>query len=679
MLTHSLFRLSSISPLLSVMSIWLAATANAADAANEKPNIVFILADDLGWRDLGCYGSTFHATPNLDRLAARGMRFTQAYAASPLCSPTRSSILTGQYPARIGITSPSCHLPAVQLEKKLSAGGQNVKVLNAESLTRLKSEYVTLAEVLRDAGYSTAHFGKWHLGHNLPSRPGDAFEPRDQGFSSDFPHSPTAAGPGGGYLAPWRFIKDPAIKSEPGEHIETRMSTEAARFIREHRDRPFFLNYWAFSVHSPWNARRDDIEKFQDRVDEKNPQHNALYAAMVHRLDDAISRLMQAVDDAGVADRTIFVFFSDNGGYAYPPKATDPAGFDEIPATSNLPLRSGKASLYEGGTREPCLVVWPGKIRAGATNDSLFHSTDFFPTLTKLCGVAAPEGVRFDGVDQSSVLLGGAAVRDRVFCHFPHGSANQAKQISGFLPGTYVRRGDWKLIRFHADADDGSDRFELYDLKSDVGESNNLAAQRPEIVRELNQLLDEFLRDTEAVVPRRNPMYRAAASETSPSADPGKSPAKTSGKGNAKTPAAQGDEADPLLEGWRARNCSASVKNGVVTIIGKNSTPFLGVGAALAGPLKLQLRARVPQGGETKVEWFAPTPAGATLGEPQSKPLVWKSTTDWQDLMLEIPAEGQVGIFRVYVPAQEKPVEIDWIELKSAARTRRWEFNQTPK
>ena len=197
--------------------------------AAEKPNVIFILCDDLGWRDVGCFGSTFHETPNIDRLATRGVRFTQAYAASPLCSPTRSSILTGQYPARIGITSPACHLPQVQLEKRLVAGQPNVKVLNADTLTRLKTDYFTLVEALHEAGYATAHFGKWHLGHNLPQNSGDRYEPKDQGFDFDFPHTPNAAGPGGGYLAPWKFIKDTAITGQPGEHIEDRMSVEAAK------------------------------------------------------------------------------------------------------------------------------------------------------------------------------------------------------------------------------------------------------------------------------------------------------------------------------------------------------------------------------------------------------------------------------------------------------------------
>jgi len=270
-------------PLLAV------ALAPLASVAADRPNVVLILADDLGVRDLGCFGSSFHETPNLDRLAARGVRLTNAYSASPLCSPTRSSIMTGQYPARIGITAPVCHVEPLNLEKRLQPG--KGRVLQANSLTRLATDYHTLAEALREAGYATAHFGKWHLGHNLAA--GDAYEPRDQGFDVDFPHTPRAAGPGGGYFAPWKFITDPAITDKAGRHIDARMADEAGAFIRAHKDRPFFVNFWLFSVHSPWNARPESIAHFERKSDPADPQRNPLYAAMVKGLDDAVGRLLR--------------------------------------------------------------------------------------------------------------------------------------------------------------------------------------------------------------------------------------------------------------------------------------------------------------------------------------------------------------------------------------------------
>ena len=278
------------------MRLFTLLLAPLAALAAERPNVIFILADDLGAHDLGCFGSTFYETPNIDRLAKRGTRFTQAYAASPLCSPTRASILVGQYPARIGITAPVCHINPIYLNKELIRGGPNTRLLDANSLSRLKPEYFTLAEALKEAGYATAHFGKWHLGHNL--KPADHFEPKDQGFDSDFPHAPNAAGPGNGYLAPWKFIKDPTITDDVGVNIEDRMSKEAAKYIAAHKDKPFYLNYWAYSVHSPWNARADHVEHFKAKADPKNPQHNALYAGMVKSLDDGVGRIMQATTPA---------------------------------------------------------------------------------------------------------------------------------------------------------------------------------------------------------------------------------------------------------------------------------------------------------------------------------------------------------------------------------------------
>lgn len=604
-----------------------------------KPNIVFVLADDLGWRDVACFGSTFYETPHIDRLAARGVRLTQAYAASPLCSPTRASIMTGLYPARLGITTPSCHEPQVQLEKKLAPATPRMRAINALSLTRLKPDYYTLAEALHDAGYQTAHFGKWHLGHSGP------YEPKDQGFELDFPHTPKAPGPGPSYLAPWKFILEPPLAAEPGEHIEDRMSAEAARYIREHKDRPFYVNYWAYSVHSPWNARADYLEHFRSRVDEKNPQHNPLYAAMVKSLDDAVGRLLAAIDEAGIADRTIVVFFGDNGGFSYPPKKTDPAGFEEVPATSNLPLRSGKASLYEGGTREPGIVVWPGKIPAGTASDALLSTVDFYPTLLAMCGLQPQAGLELDGVDQTPMLLGRGAVRDSVFCHFPHGTPNAARHVPGSLPGTYVRRGDWKLIRFFADSDDGSDRLELYNLKDDIGETKNVAGQHPSLVQELNDLIGGFLRDTAAVVPVRNPGYEPTAEQRA--------------------------ELEPL-KGWKARGCEATVKDGVLTVTGKSPLPFLGYGVGqVKGPATMKLRIRARHGGQAKVAWLPPGSKDTIDDKTVPYTLL---PGDWQVVSVRLPAHEPLGIIRLYLPAQQQAVEVDWIELVPGPGPGRWDF-----
>lgn len=487
-------RLSSLLPLVIVSVILLAAPLCAAEPT--KPNIVFILADDLGWTDLGCYGSTYHKTPNVDALVRRGLRFTQAYAAAPLCSPTRASIMTGLYPARIGITNPACHVKEEIFEEKLETkAAPNVKILQSISATRLKLEYFTLAEAVKEAGYHTGHFGKWHLGR-------DPYDPMHQGFDLDFPHW-YGSGPPGGYVAPWKFPGN-LLQGQPGEHIEERVADEVVKFIRAHKDEPFFVNYWCFSVHSPWTAKKELVEKYRKVANPKSPQRNPIYAAMIESMDDAIGRVVKTVDDLGLAERTIFVFFSDNGGVDWHDEQMKALGLDD-PPTNNAPLRAGKASLYEGGTREPCAVVWPGVTKAGATTDAIIQSTDFYPTLLEMIGLKPKADLKFDGVSFVPALKGGKSTRETVFCHHPHLNMNKADNKS---PGSYVRHGDWKLIRRYCGNHDQTDRFELFNLRDDLGEAKNLAASNPEKVKELNALLDGFLKEAHAVVPKPNPAYK---------------------------------------------------------------------------------------------------------------------------------------------------------------------------
>lgn len=453
--------------------------------AGRKPNVVFILADDLGWRDTGVYGSNFYETPAIDALARRGMRFTDAYAASPVCSPTRASLVTGLHPARIGITQPKAHLPEEILEPALRRNGPvNQPALQVISVTRLKLDYFTLAEAFHAAGYRTAHFGKWHLGP-------EPYDPLHQGFEIDLPHTsrerPTS------YLGPWSFWPG---KGKPGEHIEDRMAEEASRFMRENRDRTFFLNYWAFSVHAPLGGKRSLIEKYRAKADPQSPQRNPVMGAMVESLDDAVGTLVRTIDELGIADHTIIVFFSDNGGIVH-------LVTEGSPATSNLPLRSGKSSIYEGGVRVPLVIVWPGRTRPGSTSSELVQSIDLFPTLLAMTGVAVPAGQRFDGVSIVPALEGGHLEREAIFTHHPHYAAPTAHK-----PSTSVRQGDWKLIRFYADGPGQTDRFELYNLRDDIGERNDLSEAEPEKVAELEPLIERFLAQTGAVVPKPNPAYQ---------------------------------------------------------------------------------------------------------------------------------------------------------------------------
>ncbi len=487
-----------------LLVILCAAAAIAAHGAAPpaRPNLVFILADDLGWSDTTFNApNAFYETPHIQRLARRGMRFTQAYAANPLCSPTRASILTGLYPARIGITAPVCHLPQVILEKAtVKAAAPTARALVAQSITRLDTSYFTLAEALQGEGYATGHFGKWHLG---PA----PYSPLQQGFDVDFPHWP-GPGPAGSYVAPWKFPAALNVASQPGEHIEDRVASEAIAFIKANRARPFYVNYWAFSVHAPYDAKPALIEKYRAKAARLPPgsaQRNPVYAAMVQSLDDNVGRLLDTLDELQLTEQTIIVFFSDNGGVhwlAGTPEASLAAGITDIPITSNAPLRGGKATTYEGGTREPCIVAWPGLTRPGSASTAIIQSVDFFPTLADVLRLKLPDTQKFDGRSFAPALRGAAHDRGPTFCHFPH-----TTPASGGLASTWVRVGDWKLIRFYCLADDQSDVLELYNLKDDLGETKNLAAQQPAKAAELNALITDFLRDTAAVVPVRNPAY----------------------------------------------------------------------------------------------------------------------------------------------------------------------------
>jgi arylsulfatase A-like enzyme len=284
------------------------------------------------------------------------------------------------------------------------------------------------------------------------------------------------------------------------------MAEEAARFIAANRNRPFYINYWAFSVHTPWQAKPELIGKYRAKADPASGQRNPVYGAMVQSLDEAVGRLMRALDEQGVAENTAVIFFSDNGGVHWT-SSEEPAmlhpEFQGIPATSNAPLRGGKATLYEGGTREPCVIVWPGRVRAGSRSDEILSSIDFYPTVLDMAGVKPRAGRKLDGISIVPALEGGRLRREAIFCHFPHYTPR-----TGAVPGTWVRRGDWKLIRLYCDNDDQTDRFELYNLKDDLGETTNLAPRHPARVRELNALIDGFLRETQAVVPKPNPAYR---------------------------------------------------------------------------------------------------------------------------------------------------------------------------
>ncbi|MBN1419441.1 MAG: sulfatase [Planctomycetes bacterium] len=609
----------------------LAGAALAAGEASRRPNVVFILADDLGWRDTSLYGSPFHETPNIDRLAKRGMMFTNAYAANPLCSPTRASIMTGLWPARIGITAPACHLQQEKLEASVRArGGPDQRVIPCESATRLKTDYYTLAEALHDAGYRTGHFGKWHLGR-------EPYDPLHQGFDVDIPHWP-GPGPAGGYLAPWRFSAYP--EGSPGEHVEDRMAKEAVKFIEQSKDRPFYLNYWHFSVHAPYvfdgklQAKADLIAKYRKKaqtLDPASPQRNPVYAAMVETLDAAVGSIIDAIDRLGLAERTIIFFFSDNGGVHF----TDIEG---IPVTSNAPLRGGKATIYEGGTREDCIVVWPGIVRPGAKSDTVIQSIDFYPTILEMIGVAPKPGLAFDGMSFVPTLRGaGSAPRDAIFCFFPH-----ATPATGAIPSVYVRRGGWKLIRFFHDEPGFAHRHELYNLKDDIGETRDLAAGMPEKVKELDALIATFLKDTRAVLPKPNPAYR------------------------------------PGLAGWQpSAAAEVSVEDGLLIVESTGGDPYVSTRAVprTTGEVIVEFRMRSTASGPAQVFWAgaADRPLFAAV---RSIRLEVAHDGAWHEYARKLPVRGILAALRIDPAAARGRIEFDWIRVKDTggAILKEWGF-----
>ena len=469
---------------LSTAALFAAAPTNPPPI---RPNVIFILADDLGWADTSLYGHTkFYQTPQLDRLAKRGMTFSRAFSASPLCSPTRSAVLTGLSPARTGITTPNAHLPKVTLQAATGTKAPaTLPSFMPETVTRLATTYHTIPKSLKAAGYSTGHFGKWHLG-------APPYSPLQHGFDLDRPHWP-GPGPAGSFVAPWKFKDfdhDPGV---PDQHIEDRMAKEAVAFMEENRDRPFFVNYWMFSVHAPFDAKKALIEKHRARINPADPQRSPTYAAMIESLDAAVGRILAALDEHGVATNTLVVFTSDNGGL-HVPEAGDP------PPTCNAPFRAGKGFLYEGGLRVPLILRLPGFAEGGRTIDAPVSTGDIAATICRLGGVAQPEPADFD--DVSGALAGtleGTPPRS-LHWHQPH-YTNQ-----GGRPGGAIRRGDWKLVEHFE-----SGRLELFNLAADPGETRDRSADEPARVAELRGRLEGWRRDVGARPVAANPRFDPAA------------------------------------------------------------------------------------------------------------------------------------------------------------------------
>jgi arylsulfatase A len=504
-------------------------------ADGRPPNIVFFLVDDLGWSDLQCYGSRFYETPNIDAFAERSVRFTQAYAACHVCSPTRASILTGKYPARLQLTD--------WLPGRKEFPFQKLK--NADIQPQLPLAEVTLAEALREHGYRTAHIGKWHLGE-------EPYGPLQQGFDIQIPRW-NKGWPKVGHHAPFELD---GLADQPGDYLTDRLTDEAEKFIESSGQQPFFLYLSHFAVHDPIHGRQDLVAHYQRKyqslpaetgpafVLEGNPddkpalaqdelsamihrpawagfkvlpkrtvkikqrQDNVPFAAMVTAMDESLGRIVAKLEALGLEDHTIIVFFSDNGGmsaanFGQPSRVVPRDRLDAAFATANLPLRGAKGWLYEGGIRVPLIVHLPDGKRPGRVCDEPVISNDLYPTLLELAGLPARLDQHCDGVSLASLLKDDSSRLERpaLFWHFPHYS-NHGMQS----PGAAVRSGDYKLIEYFENR-----TVQLFNLAEDIGERHDLSQSRPEKVAELREALHRWQADVGARMMEQNPEYDAAA------------------------------------------------------------------------------------------------------------------------------------------------------------------------
>lgn len=470
-------------------SIAIGALGLPAQAAQPpRPNIIHIMADDLGWRDLSCYGSETFQTPHIDALAKRGMLFSNAYAASPLCSPTRAATLTGQTVGRIRLTTPGGHVPEVVLDvKERKAGSPGFPATEPETRTRIPMESVTMSKVLKGAGYRNAFIGKWHLGH-------DPYIPENFGFDVVIGGRGTPGPPAPGFFGPWpKEANFPPTTGNP--NADDVMGDAAVDYIAKNADAPFFMCFWPYNVHAPFQAKPRDIEEARPRTEGALHQDSAIMAAMVKSLDDNVGKIVQELEKRAILDNTLIIFTSDNGGNMYDrPEGRNP--------THNHPLRAGKGNNYEGGTRVPLIVSWPGVVSEGTFSDAVSISYDWFPTVLDVAGLKPPADWVLDGKSLLPAMRGEQFERGPIFSIFGHNVA-----ATGNLANVWVRDGKWKLLRFFHSGPDQTDEFELYDLDADPGETHNLAAAIPKVVEQLATVLADHLAESKTLLPRLNPQY----------------------------------------------------------------------------------------------------------------------------------------------------------------------------
>ena len=457
-----------------IVSLWLfgSVAAFAAETAKpaSQPNIVYILADDLGWTDTATYGSRYYETPNIDRLAAQGLKLTR-YHNCQNCQPTRAALMTGQYGARTGV---------------YTVGGierfnwQSRPLRPVDNVEQLPLDRVTIAQQLKAAGYSTAMFGKWHLGQNGEHHPG----------RRGFDEAVVTIG------KHFEFVTQPKVEIPDGVYLADWLTDKAVDFIRRKKAGPFFLYLPHFGVHSPHDAKPELIEKFK-RKPAAGGHHSATYAAMIDSVDESVGRVMRTVEELGIADNTVLIFSSDNGGVGgYAREGIKKAG----DITDNAPLRSGKGSLYEGGTRDPFVVRWPGVTKAGSVCDVPAIHVDVFPTLLEIAGAKRPEKQILDGESLVKLFRDPSASlqREAIYQHFP-GYLGAGDNMWRTTPVGLIQAGDWKLMEFFEDG-----RLELYNLRDDIGETKNLAAAMPDKTKELHAKMLAWRAAVNAPMPKPN-------------------------------------------------------------------------------------------------------------------------------------------------------------------------------
>lgn len=462
--------------------VLLSGRGNAAEnTGGDKLNVIFLLIDDLGWTDVGCFGSDLYETPNIDRLAREGMRFTNGYSACTVCSPTRSAVMTGKYPARLHITD------WISGHKRPYA-----KLQVPDWTMHLPHAEVTVAEALKPLSYSTTHIGKWHLGP-------EGYWPTDQGFDVNIAGCHAGSPPS--YY--WPYSRDkgnnkgiPTLKltkETEGQYLTDRLADEAAAAIRANKDRPFYLYLPTYQVHTPIQPKKEYVAKYEAKIKPGMRHTNANYAAMVQSMDELVGKVLRTLDELKIADKTVVFFTGDNGGLSHTKGGP----------TNNAPLRAGKGSTFEGGVRVPLVVRWPGVVRPGSVCEEPVLSIDYYPTILEITGVKgdAKHNASVDGLSLVSLLKApqGKLDRDAIYWHYPH------YHPGGATPYGAIRARDWKLVEFYED-----NRVELYNLKEDIGEQNDLAAKMPEKAKELRERLHAWRSKVCAQMPTPNPDYNPA-------------------------------------------------------------------------------------------------------------------------------------------------------------------------